>query len=93
MSAEEVPAVRTHQLAKRYRRRWALRGCSLSLPPNRLVALVGHNGAGKSTLMGLTAGLLKPTEGDIEVFGRRPSGTGAPEEVAYVTQQKPLTPA
>ncbi|MEU5850135.1 ABC transporter ATP-binding protein [Saccharopolyspora shandongensis] len=92
MSAGEVPAVRTHQLAKRYRRGWALRGCSLSLPPNRVVALVGHNGAGKSTLMGLTAGLLKPTEGDIEVFARRPTGDGAPEEVAYVTQQKPLYP-
>ncbi|RKT86478.1 ABC-2 type transport system ATP-binding protein [Saccharopolyspora antimicrobica] len=92
MGSEEVLAVRAHQLAKRYRRRWALRGCSLSLPQNRVVALVGHNGAGKSTLMGLIAGLLKPTEGEIEVFGRRPSGTGAPVEVAYVAQQKPLYP-
>ncbi|MER7081815.1 ABC-2 type transport system ATP-binding protein [Saccharopolyspora kobensis] len=92
MSSGEVPAVRAHQLAKRYRRGWALRGCSLSLPQSRVVALVGHNGAGKSTLMGLIAGLLKPTEGAIEVFGRRPSGTGAPEEVAYVAQQKPLYP-
>ncbi|MDA3646865.1 ABC transporter ATP-binding protein [Saccharopolyspora indica] len=92
MSSGQVPAVRAHQLTKRYRRGWALRGCSLSLPQGRVVALVGHNGAGKSTLMGLIAGLLKPTEGEIEVFGRRPSGTGAPEEVAYVAQQKPLYP-
>ena len=82
----------TKRLGKRYRRGWALRECSLALPLNRMVALVGANGSGKSTLMGLITGMLRPSEGDVEVFGRRPTGTCVPADVAYVAQQKPLYP-
>ncbi|WP_308249028.1 ATP-binding cassette domain-containing protein [Nonomuraea harbinensis] len=49
-------------------------------------ALVGPNGAGKSTLLNLVSGLLTPTAGRAEVFGR-PLGTAA---VAFVAQDKPL---
>ncbi len=68
----------TGRLGKRYRRGWALRACSLALPPNRMVALVGANGSGKSTLMGLITGLLRPSEGGVEVFERRPTGACVP---------------
>jgi ABC-type lipopolysaccharide export system ATPase subunit len=37
-------------LGKRYRRRWALSDCTLSVPAGHMAALVGPNGAGKSTL-------------------------------------------
>ena len=37
--------------------------------PGSLVALLGENGAGKSTLARLALGLLKPTRGDISLFG------------------------
>ncbi|WNV86997.1 ABC transporter ATP-binding protein [Umezawaea sp. Da 62-37] len=80
----------TDDLGKKYRRGWALRGTSLTIPENRIVALVGPNGAGKSTLMGLITGLLRPTTGRITVFGDHPAGRGLHPAVSYLAQQKPL---
>ena len=77
-------------VGKRYRRGWALHETSLVIPRNRVVALVGPNGAGKSTLMGLITGLLRPTTGEITVFGDRPTGKGLHPAVSYLAQQKPL---
>ncbi len=37
-----------------------------------ITSLVGPNGSGKSTLMNLMFGLLRPTRGDITVFGHSP---------------------
>lgn len=34
------------------------------------VALIGRNGAGKSTTLGLVAGVLKPSKGEVKVVGR-----------------------
>ena len=63
----------TTQLSKRYgRNTWALRDCTLALPVGRVAALVGPNGAGKTTLLHLSAGLLEPTNGRVQVFGRSP---------------------
>jgi ABC-2 type transport system ATP-binding protein len=39
------------ELGKRYRRGWALRDCTLSIPAGHIVALVGPDGAGKTTLL------------------------------------------
>jgi cobalt/nickel transport system ATP-binding protein len=61
-----------------------LEGVSFSYPPNRIVlsdcdlllnrseriGLTGSNGSGKSTLLGLIVGLLRPTAGRVEIFGK-----------------------
>jgi ABC-2 type transport system ATP-binding protein len=86
---QAIPVI-AEGVGKRYRRGWALRGTSLMIPRNRVVALVGPNGAGKSTLMGLITGLLRPTTGWISVFGDRPTGKGLHPAVSYLAQQKPL---
>jgi ABC-2 type transport system ATP-binding protein len=81
----------THGVGKRYRRRWALRDCTLTIPERAIVGLAGPNDAGKSTLLGLTVGLLAPTEGTVEVLGRDPRS--APEVLAgvgYVARDAPL---
>ena len=44
-------------LGKRYGSRWALRDCTLEIPPGTVTALVGPNGAGKTTLLQLAVGL------------------------------------
>ncbi|MEU4742723.1 ABC transporter ATP-binding protein [Actinosynnema sp. NPDC023658] len=72
-------AVSAKALGKRYRAKWALRGCAFDLPAGRVAALVGANGAGKTTLMTVLAGLLDADEGSARAVGR----------VAFVSQEKP----
>src|SRR5215470_13063669 len=47
----------------------ALRGIDLELPTGEMTLLVGPSGCGKTTLISIIAGLLDPTEGEVEVLG------------------------
>jgi ABC-2 type transport system ATP-binding protein len=78
-------------LGKRYRRTWALRDCTLTLPRGRVAALVGPNGAGKTTLLHLAVGLLHPTAGTVRVLGQAPGeDPGLLARVGFVAQDAPL---
>lgn len=84
-------ALETRVLAKRYGRKWALRDCTLTVPEGRIVALVGSNGAGKSTLLHLAVGLLVPSDGEVSVFGVRPSVSAhVLADVGFMAQTAPL---
>jgi ABC-2 type transport system ATP-binding protein len=77
-------------LGKRYRQRWALRDCTLSVPAGHVTGLVGPNGAGKTTLLNLAVGLLQATEGTIEVLGAEPASSSAQlARVGFVAQDTP----
>lgn len=47
----------------------ALRGVDLDVQEGDFYALLGPNGAGKSTLIGILTNLVRPTAGEIHVFG------------------------
>lgn len=49
----------------------ALRQVDLVVAPGETVTLLGPSGSGKSTLLWLLGGLLKPTAGNVSVFGNR----------------------
>ncbi|HTZ93597.1 MAG TPA: ABC transporter ATP-binding protein [Streptosporangiaceae bacterium] len=77
-------------LGKKYRRRWALSDCTLSIPAGRVAGLVGPNGAGKTTLISLATGMLAPTTGTVTVLGEQPASSPAQlAKVGYVAQDTP----
>ncbi|GAA5019427.1 ABC transporter ATP-binding protein [Kitasatospora paranensis] len=89
--AERGPtALEVQGLGKRYGQNWALKDCSFRLPAGRICALVGPNGAGKSTLMSLVTGMVAPTAGRAEVFGRPLDAPDTRARVGLVAQDKPL---
>lgn len=47
-----------------------LAGLDLELAPRERVGLVGPNGSGKSTILALLVGLLRPSAGQIKIFGK-----------------------
>ena len=52
-----------------YREFHALSGIDLEIYRGETVGLVGRNGSGKSTILKLIAGILQPSDGEIEVRG------------------------
>ena len=47
----------------------ALRGISMEVKEGEFVSIVGTSGSGKSTLLNLVGGLMKPSEGIVQVKG------------------------
>jgi ABC-type polysaccharide/polyol phosphate transport system ATPase subunit len=49
---------------------WAIRHLNFTVDHGESLAVIGPNGAGKSTLLLALAGILQPSEGEVEVHGR-----------------------
>jgi ABC-2 type transport system ATP-binding protein len=79
-------------LGRCYGRTWALRNLSIRIPAGRIAALVGPNGAGKTTFLHLAAGLLRPSVGEIRIFGWSPQAEPLLllDRVGFVAQETPL---
>ena len=65
-------AVVTRNLVKRYGRRRALDGFTLTVPAGCVLGLVGPNGAGKTTWMMSVVGLLRTESGEISLLDKGP---------------------
>ncbi|HEV3234320.1 MAG TPA: ATP-binding cassette domain-containing protein, partial [Candidatus Dormibacteraeota bacterium] len=64
--------VEVQQVRKRYGQRqpWAVDGVSLTVGEGEAFGLLGPNGAGKTTIVKMLAGLTKPVEGRVRIFGK-----------------------
>jgi len=69
----------------------ALDGIDLTIAPGEFVCLLGPSGCGKSTLLNAVAGFSLPTEGSIDLGGRRVTGP-RPREIGMVFQEANLLP-
>jgi ABC-2 type transport system ATP-binding protein len=63
--------LRTTGLTKRFGKLEAVKNLNLELRRGEVFGFLGPNGAGKSTTVGMILGLVAPTAGSIELFGRK----------------------
>ena len=68
----ETPAAAfcARDLSRRYGQKWALAHLDLTAARGEVLLIAGPNGAGKTTFLRLLAGLLRPTVGELELFGK-----------------------
>jgi ABC-2 type transport system ATP-binding protein len=84
--ATVLEPLRVAGLVKSYGDVHAVRGIDLVVQPGEVFGFVGPNGAGKSTTIRCILDLLRPTSGEVRLFGEDPRTAGAElrERVAYV---------
>ena len=82
----DAPAIRTHDLAKRYGSITALASLTMTIPRGDIFGFLGPNGAGKTTAVKLLLGLTPPTSGDAEVLGASIGDRDALRRVGYLPE-------
>lgn len=62
--------IETTGLTKRYGVRVAVNRVNLQIPKGQIYGFLGPNGAGKTTTIRMLLGLIRPTGGNIRIFGK-----------------------
>ncbi len=77
MSDGSPPPVKARGLVKRYKEVLAVDHVDLNVRAGDVYGFLGPNGAGKTTTLRMALGLIVPSEGTVELFGRDPLREGA----------------
>lgn len=78
-------------ISKKYFKKKALDGIDLTIEKGKIVGLLGPNGSGKTTFLKLIAGLIRPTEGSIQICNTE-IGYKTKDIVAYLPDSDFLYP-
>lgn len=62
--------VETKNLTKQFGREQAVTGLDMKIPKGEIYGFLGPNGAGKTTTIRMLLGLMKPTNGSIQIFNK-----------------------
>ncbi|KON67716.1 bacitracin ABC transporter ATP-binding protein [Peribacillus butanolivorans] len=67
--------LKTNQLTKVFEGKEVVSGVNMHVKQGEIYGFLGPNGAGKTTIMKMITNLIKPTSGDIEIFGEKLTNT------------------
>jgi ABC-2 type transport system ATP-binding protein len=84
--------IQTRGLTKTYGAVRALDGLDLIVPRGGVYGVLGPNGAGKSTLFRILLGLIRPTQGEVEILGGRPGDPTAMRRVGSMIEAPRFPP-
>jgi ABC-2 type transport system ATP-binding protein len=92
--AAAPPAVSTRALRKTYGAIEAVAGVDVTVQTGDVYGYLGPNGAGKTTSLRMMLGLIRPTSGEVRIFGRDPvlDPVAALEGVAGVVEDPAFYP-
>jgi ABC-type multidrug transport system ATPase subunit len=62
--------IETKGLSKRYKGRYAVSNLNLKIAKGDIYGFLGPNGAGKTTTIRMLLGLIKPSNGSVNIFGK-----------------------
>lgn len=65
-----MAVIETNNLTKEYSGRLAVNNLNISIGEGQVYGFLGPNGAGKTTSIRMILGLIKPSKGSVEVFGK-----------------------
>jgi branched-chain amino acid transport system ATP-binding protein len=77
MPSADKTALQVGDVTKRFGGLIAVQNLSFALAENEVLGLIGPNGSGKTTMMNLISGALRPTSGEIRLYGDDIAGVGA----------------
>jgi zinc transport system ATP-binding protein len=80
-------AVKLDDVWVNYNGTTVLEDVNLEIEPGRYVGILGPNGAGKSTLLKVILGLIRPSRGEVQVFGQDPANLRHRDMVGYLPQR------
>lgn len=66
-----LPILELNGITKRFSELTIFENIDLQIQPGSITGISGPNGAGKSILLRIMCGLVKPTQGQVTVFGNR----------------------
>jgi ABC-2 type transport system ATP-binding protein len=64
----------------------AVRDVSLTVEPGQIFGFLGPNGAGKTTTIKMCVDLIRPSRGEIRVFGRAPRNRAVKQRIGYLPE-------
>ncbi|MET4699531.1 ribosome-dependent ATPase [Constrictibacter sp. MBR-5] len=85
---DSPPAIVADHLTLRFGSFTAVDDVSFEIPRGEIFGFLGSNGCGKTTTMKMLTGLLPPTKGSVQLFGRdaSPNDMTARRRVGYMSQ-------
>ncbi|MFD2443618.1 ABC transporter ATP-binding protein [Bacillus sp. CGMCC 1.16607] len=84
--------VSVKNVKKSFKDKEAVKDVTFSIGKGEIIAILGPNGAGKTTTISMILGLLKPTNGEVRLFGQLPEEKSVRERIGTMLQEVSVMP-